>query len=278
MEILSVTGGVMRAVSGLRAATQHKSLEQEIRGRMNDIRRFLMAFSVPIQDSAPHIYISSLPFSPQKSVLHTEGLKEYMNSLIVTRGLEETFRELPRTLLGHQGSVTAVSFSPDGTRIVSGSLDRTIRQWDAETGQPLGEPLQGHEYSVNAVAFSPDGTRIVSGSSDSTIRQWDAETGQPSGEPLQGHEYSVNAVAFSPDGTRIISGSWDSTIRQWDAETGQPLGEPLQGHEYSVNAVACSPDGTQVVSDSIGTTIQISSSDNGESILNISLICSVSLL
>ncbi|CAG7854426.1 SubName: Full=Related to WD40-repeat protein (Notchless protein) {ECO:0000313/EMBL:CCA71457.1} [Serendipita indica DSM 11827] len=246
MEILSVTGGVMRAVSGMRAATQHKSLEQEIRGRMNDIRRFLMAFSVPIQDSAPHIYISSLPFSPRKSVLHTEGLKEYMNSLIVTRGLEETFRELPRTLLGHQGSVTAVSFSPDGTRIVSGSRDRTIRQWDAETGQPLGEPLQGHEYWVNAVAFSPDGTRIVSGSSDSTIRQWDAETGQPLGEPLQGHEDEVMAVAFSPDGTRIVSGSWDRTIRQWDAETGQPLGEPLQGHEDSVMAVAFSPDGTRI--------------------------------
>ncbi|CAG7855249.1 SubName: Full=Related to WD40-repeat protein (Notchless protein) {ECO:0000313/EMBL:CCA71457.1} [Serendipita indica DSM 11827] len=244
MEILSVTGGVMRAVSGLRAATQHKSLEQEIR--------------------AHHIYISSLPFSPQKSVLHTEGLKEYMNSLIVTRGLEETFRELPRTLLGHQGSVTAVSFSPDGTRIVSGSLDRTIRQWDAETGQPLGEPLQGHEYSVNAVAFSPDGTRIVSGSSDSTIRQWDAETGQPLGEPLQGHEASVNAVAFSPDGTRIVSGSLDRTIRQWDAETGQPLGEPLKSHEDSVNAVAFSPDGTRIVSGSRDRTIRQWDAETGQ--------------
>ncbi|CAG7852864.1 SubName: Full=Uncharacterized protein {ECO:0000313/EMBL:CCA76038.1}; Flags: Fragment [Serendipita indica DSM 11827] len=177
MEILSVTGGVMRAVSGMRAATQHNSLEQEIRGRMNDIRRFLMAFSVPIQDSVPHIYISSLPFSPRKSVLHTEGLKEYMNSLIVTRGLEETFRELPRTLLGHQRSVTAVSFSPDGTRIVSGSSDRTIRQWDAETGQPLGEPLQGHEYSVNAVACSPDGTQVVSGSIGTTIQISSSDNG-----------------------------------------------------------------------------------------------------
>ncbi|CCA76377.1 related to WD40-repeat protein (notchless protein) [Serendipita indica DSM 11827] len=172
-----------------------------------------MAFSVPIQDSAPHIYISSLPFSPRKSVLHTEGLKEYMNSLIVTRGLEETFRELPRTLLGHQRSVTAVSFSPDGTRIVSGSWDRTIRQWDAETGQPLGEPLQGHEGEVMAIAFSPDGTRIVSGSSDSTIRQWDAETGQPLGEPLQGHESFVNTVACSPDGTQVVSGSIGRTIQ-----------------------------------------------------------------
>ncbi|CAG7854429.1 SubName: Full=Related to WD40-repeat protein (Notchless protein) {ECO:0000313/EMBL:CCA73885.1} [Serendipita indica DSM 11827] len=264
MEILSVTGGVMRAVFGMRAATQHNSLEQEIRGRMNDIRRFLMAFSVPIQDSAPHIYISSLPFSPRKSVLHTEGLKEYMNSLIVTRGLEETFRELPRTLLGHQRSVTAVSFSPDGTRIVSGSSDRTIRQWDAETGQPLGEPLQGHEYSVNAVAFSPDGTRIVSGSSDRTIRQWDAETGQPLGEPLQGHEDEVMAVAFSPDGTRIVSGSRDRTIRQWDAETGQPLGEPLQGHEDSVMAVAFSPDGTRIVSGSRDRTIRQWDAETGQ--------------
>ncbi|CAG7853492.1 COMPASS-like H3K4 histone methylase component WDR5B {ECO:0000303/PubMed:19567704} Short=AtWDR5B {ECO:0000303/PubMed:19567704} [Serendipita indica DSM 11827] len=264
MEILSVTGGVMQAVSGLRAAWQHKSLEEEVRDRMNDIRRFLMAFAVPIQDSAPHIYITALPFTPLKSLLRTEGLNEHMNSLIVTRGVEETFPGLPRTLLGHQNGVTAVAFSPDGMRIVSGSGDKTIQQWDAETGQPMGEPLRGHESSVNAVAFSPDGTRIISGSDDKTIRQWDAETGQPVGEPLRGHEGSVNAVAFSPDGTRIVSGSDDKTIRQWDAETGQPVGEPLRGHEDSVSAVACSPDGTRIVSGSWDKTIQQWDAETGQ--------------
>jgi WD40 repeat protein len=67
-----------------------------------------------------------------------------------------------------------VAFSPDGKRIVSGSRDKTVRLWDAQTGQPIGQPLQGHGESVNSVAFSPDGKRIVSGSTDKTVRLWDA--------------------------------------------------------------------------------------------------------
>ena len=127
-----------------------------------------------------------------------------------------------------------MAFSPDGTRIVSGSEDNTLRLWDASTGQPIGAPLQGHEDAVNSVAFSPDGTRIVSGSEDKTLRLWDASTGQPIGAPLQGHEHGVTSVAFSPDGTRIVSGSEDKTLRLWDASTGQPIGAPLQGHEERV--------------------------------------------
>ncbi|KAG2354776.1 WD40-repeat-containing domain protein, partial [Suillus spraguei] len=69
----------------------------------------------------------------------------------------------------------SVSFSPDGTRIVTGSLDKTVRLWDAATGEPVGEPLQGHTAWVSSVSFSPDGTRIVSGSYDSTVRLWNCE-------------------------------------------------------------------------------------------------------
>ncbi|KAG2745329.1 WD40 repeat-like protein, partial [Suillus brevipes Sb2] len=77
-------------------------------------------------------------------------------------------------------SVNSVSFSPDGTRIVSSSSDQTIRLWDTATGQPVGEPLWGHTHAVNSVSFSPDGTRIATGSRDSTVRLWDAPDWQPS--------------------------------------------------------------------------------------------------
>ena len=70
---------------------------------------------------------------------------------------------------------------PTGKRIVSGGGDKTVRVWDADTGQPIGPPLTGHTDSVSSVAFSPDGNRIVSGSDDNTVRVWDAATGQPIG-------------------------------------------------------------------------------------------------
>jgi WD40 repeat protein len=97
-----------------------------------------------------------------------------------------------------------VSFSPDGKRIVSGSLDNTLKVWDAQTGQET-LTLEGHSSVVTSVSFSPDGKRIVSGNWDKTLKVWDAQTGQET-LTLKGHSDNVNGVSFSPDGKRIVSG------------------------------------------------------------------------
>jgi WD40 repeat protein len=81
-----------------------------------------------------------------------------------------------KELKGHTSSVYSVAFSSDGTRIVSGSDDNSVRVWDASTGVELKE-LKGHASSVYSVAFSSDGTRIVSGSRDNSVQVWDASTG-----------------------------------------------------------------------------------------------------
>ncbi|CCA76463.1 hypothetical protein PIIN_10456, partial [Serendipita indica DSM 11827] len=160
IEILSFIGGVPRAIAGLQAVSGCKAVEERTKSRIDETRRFIMAFSVPIQESAPHIYISSLPFTPKNSKLHVEGVRGYENTLRVTQGLEAMYPSLPRSLRGPEGEVKGVVFSPDGSKIVSGSSDKTIRLWDAITGQSLGEPLKGHEGEVNAIAFSPDGSQV----------------------------------------------------------------------------------------------------------------------
>ena len=70
--------------------------------------------------------------------------------------------------------MTAVAFSPDGSRVVTGSQDSTLRLWEAATGRPIGEPLDGHTEGVTAVAYSPDGSRVASSSTDDTVRIWPA--------------------------------------------------------------------------------------------------------
>ncbi|SEN38872.1 WD40 repeat [Nitrosospira multiformis] len=171
-----------------------------------------------------------------------------------------------KKIMAADAPIIAVAFSPDGSRIVSGSVHSTLRLWDAKTGQPIGGLLRGHEAWVESVAFSPDGSRIVSGSVDRTVRLWDAQTGQPIGEPLRGHEAEVESVAFSPDGSRIVSGSEDRTLRLWDAKTGQPIGEPLRGHGGPVFSVAFSPDGSRIVSGSLDGTLRLWDAKTGQPI------------
>ena len=165
-------------------------------------------------------------------------------------------------LTGHTGAVNSVAFSPGGHFIATGSDDRTVRLWDAQTGQPLGSPLSGHRNAITHVAFSPDGHRLASGAFDDTVRVWDTLAGRP----LIGHQDKVSRVAFSPDGHRIASASWDKTVRVWDVETRQPVGAPLTGHEDWVDCVVFSPDGRRIASAGADKTIRIWDAANGQPI------------
>ena len=147
--------------------------------------------------------------------------------------------------MGHTGRVLSVSFNPDGTTIVSGSKDKSIRLWDVETGENVQTMLR-HTKDVNSVSFCPDGTTIVSGSGDRTICLWDVVTGEHI-RTLSGHRDDVNSVSFSPDGTTIVSGSSDKTIRLWDVVTGEHI-RTLSGHSKDVNCVLFSPDGNIIAS------------------------------
>ncbi|MCP4452538.1 MAG: protein kinase [Planctomycetes bacterium] len=196
----------------------------------------------------------SAEFSPDcKRIIAADG-----NDIKVWEALSG--KEL-MTLSGHERGIWSMSYSPDGTKIVSGGLDKTVRIWNADTGTQI-KTLRGHGdwpeepgYSpVSSVAFSPDGKLIASGSYDKTVKIWNATTGAEV-MTMDKHSGLVSDVAFSPDGTRFASAG-DGTIRVCDVATGNEL-LILRGHQGEALTVAFSPDGQRIVSGSKDATVRI---------------------
>ena len=246
----------------------------------DDSQHFILEYFDMICDSPSKIYHYALPFSPSSSWLRKCYSSVLSHEVKVVKGLESKWGTCSRTvsfhdtplalacwkglvavgftsgdiiihdaitgipmceLSSHTDEVNSVTFSSDGTFLVSGSDDKTVNLWDDQTGGVI-KTFHGHTGIVWSVSISPDCTMIASGSGDHTIWLWDVQTGKCCCV-IKGHSDEVTSVCFSHTNSQILrSASFDGTVKQWDVD-GHQIGSTCEG-----NCIAFSLDGSHFVS------------------------------
>jgi WD40 repeat protein len=137
-----------------------------------------------------------------------------------------------------------VAFSPDDKILATGSIDGTVKLWDARTGEDLAT-LKGHKSWVNSLAFTPDGLTLATGGSDATVRLWDVAKREELAV-LRVDSGEVRSVAFGDHGKLLAAGTRYGVVRVWDAATRKEV-KTITGKGTDVWAVAFTPDGVTLV-------------------------------
>lgn len=148
------------------------------------------------------------------------------------------------TLSGHTGNIVCLAYSPDGTRILTGSDDRTAKLWDADTGSDI-RTFWGHSNQVDSVAFAADGSKVLTGSlNDKYARLWHVVPSAPS---LLGHLSPVTALALSWDAaTSLVTAHVNGEVNIWNTADGSLL-STFSNSGTTITSVAISPDGGLVM-------------------------------
>ncbi|HYO60055.1 CHAT domain-containing protein [Archangium sp.] len=157
--LVSVVAAVVAAWQRAQAIEQRGEAERQRTSALDSAR---IVHSRRLYEQDPSLAVLVL-----REVMHPEETPEWTQTAvdILQRPLSTAF------LKGHQERIEAISFSPDGKRVVTASLDKTAWVWSADgKGEPV--VLRGHEGSVYSAAFSPDGKRVVTASEDKAARIW----------------------------------------------------------------------------------------------------------
>lgn len=157
---------------------------------------------------------------------------------------------------GHFDSINALTYSPDGARVVTLADDGKIKIWDVVSGFCLAT-FEEHNSAVTLVQFAKKGQVLFSASLDGTVRAWDLIRFRNFRTFTASERLQFNSLAVDPSGEVVCAGSMDSfEIQVWSVQTAQLL-DTLAGHEGPISALAFGVENSTLASASWDKTIRI---------------------
>ncbi|PSN80532.1 hypothetical protein C8B47_06125, partial [filamentous cyanobacterium CCP4] len=157
------------------------------------------------------------------------------------------------TLTGHQATIRALEYSPDGRYLATAGDDGTIRLWTA-TGEPE-RTIATSMASIWGLAFSPDSQMLLAGGNGAQAELFNLQGDSVGRFQHPGEVTGLRAVAYSPTGNAIALGGNNATISLWQPD-GKYL-HTLSDHSAPVHALAFSPGGDRLASGSIDKTVRL---------------------
>ena len=157
---------------------------------------------------------------------------------------------------GHFDATNSLTYSPDGSRVVTAAEDGKIKVWDVASGFCLAT-FEEHTSAVTAVQFAKKGQVLFSASLDGTVRAWDLIRYRNFRVFTATERVQFTCLAVEPSGEVVSAGSTDSfDVFVWSVQTGQLL-DTLSGHEGPVSCLAFSMENAVLASASWDKTIRI---------------------
>ncbi|MEX2185290.1 MAG: serine/threonine-protein kinase [Pirellulales bacterium] len=144
------------------------------------------------------------------------------------------------TMIAHRHTVNFADYTPDATRLATGSWDRTVRVWSDRNSGPIAQ--LPHQSGVTCVKFSPGGELLATAESDGVVKIWDLARGEPRVRRLDAHSpaglarISADGRYVMPTGTSFHGGRLN-TLVAYETASGKSVGRAVSTDGIFVDAL-----------------------------------------